>query len=120
MKNNKRLFSELVATGLYSSVSAVELVWVGDEKVDAKAKAQDLMEDKRVIKLIARIKEDIKLLASPTKEWVKFKLMRTIEDASKLNDFSTIRYCLDQLNKIDGNYDLTNVGIDGVNLNMSF
>ncbi len=120
MKTNKREFAEIMATGLYSSVTAVELVWTGDDKVDAEAKAKDLMKDKKVIKLIERLKGDIKMLASPTKEWIKFKLMQTIADATSLNDFSTIRYCLDQLNKIDGNYDLTNIGVDGVNLKMVF
>ncbi len=120
MKTNKRLFCELVASELYSSVTAVEVVWSDDDRVDAKVKAKDLMKDKKILKLIERLKGDIKLLGSPTKTWVKYKLMTMVVDASALNDATTARYCLDQINKIDGNYDLTNVGVDGVNLTMEY
>jgi len=120
VKTNKREFCQLVATGLYSSVTAVELVWRDDDKVDAEVKAKDLMKDKKILKLIERLRGDITLLASPTKEWVRYKLMSVIDDATRLNDFASIRYCLDQINKIDGNYDLSASGVDGVNLKMEF
>jgi len=120
MKKNKREFCELVASNLFAPTRAVEIIWPQDDLLDAQAKGMELMEDKKISKMIGRMRLDRKLMASPSKDWIKYKLMVIIEDAEKLSDFSSMRYCLDQLNKIDGNYDLSHAGVDGVNLTMQF
>lgn len=124
MKKNKRLFCDLMATEMYEDYHAVETVW-GDKYVDSQEKADALMADDKVIAMIAKVKKAHSTRGTISKTWIKNTLVGLVDiaqsiGASEFYDPNTIRYALDMLNKMEGNYEKDNQQRADVSLTMQF
>jgi len=123
MKKNLRLFCDLMATGMYDELRAVETVW-GDKYEDAREQGYYLMAKKKVVARIDHLKQSNELLATTPQVWTKNVLVSLIERAGVqedgMYDPNVIRYALDMLNKMNGAYEKDNQQKADVSLKMVF
>lgn len=119
MKKNKRLFCELMATGLYEGFSAVEAVY-GDKYESSNDKAVSLLADKQVVSRIKQLKLSNDTMSNVDAVWIKNTLIKLIDKSQRLDDSATVRYALDMINKMDGNYLPENMNAQDVSLTMHF
>ena len=123
MKKNKRLFCDLMATGLYDGFRAVETVW-GDKYDDSYKEGQRLLCEPKIIRRIKLLSDSNEKMATNNAVWTKNVLMGLVERAGVMEDGvydpNVIRYALDMLNKMNGAYEKDNQQKADVSLTMQF
>ena len=123
MKKKNREFCELMATDVFEDWICVESVWGVDVFEDPILKAQELLSKDKILKRIDMYKKAYLTSSSTSKTWIKNKLVSLVQTANTkdegMYDPSTVRYALDMLNKMDGNYSSTDTA-QQVTLNMQF
>ena len=123
MKKKNREFCELMATDVFEPFIVVEHVWGIDVFEDPILKAKELLSKDKILSRIEMYKKAYLTSSSTSKVWIKNKLVSLVQTANLkdegMYDPSTVRYALDMINKMDGNYTSTDTA-QQVTLNMKF